>query len=63
MSYQPRRHYSEMELLRAEIADFEADIRCARRDITDLTAYAAKCQEELERKTIRLGELMTEEGR
>lgn len=38
MSYAPRAHYTDAELLAFEIADLETDLRCAVRD--GLTEYA-----------------------
>jgi hypothetical protein len=45
MGYQKPRHYTDDELLAAEIADLKTDIRCAERD--GLPEYAEQCRAKL----------------
>lgn len=53
-SYKPRVHYTDEELLDAEIADLETDLRCAYRD--NHPEYAEKVKRELEAKLALRGD-------
>ncbi len=59
--YVPPHHYTAEELLDADIADLETDIRCAYRD--GLPDYAKECEAQLKTKKARRAAMASRGGK